>query len=194
MSEREKEPELPSKAESEETASPKNQIVALLTLLPVLGILWLTMQYLPKFGDWMGAKADSVVKSVSGDTDSDSSGEAPAVSDDPGELEDPGPSSEVVPVAPGRDSLSARGPVSSADTARAEFISQIVEQLGGEGKVEVRHLAVSDDGERIVAALKLFEGTEGGRLVEVFFERDEFGRFHSSEDSPVSEKLVLWSE
>ena len=173
MSEREKEPELPSKAESEETASPKNQIVALLTLLPVLGILWLTMQYLPKFGDWMGAKADSVVKSVSGDTDSDSSGEAPAVSDDPGELEDP---------------------VSSADTARAEFISQIVEQLGGERKVEVRHLAVSDDGERIVAALKLFEGTEGGRLVEVFFERDEFGRFHSSEDSPVSEKLVLWSE
>ncbi|MDF1741078.1 MAG: hypothetical protein P1U86_18090 [Verrucomicrobiales bacterium] len=183
MSELGKEPESPTGVDSQESAAPKNQMVALLTLLPVLGILWLTMQYLPKFGDWMGEKADSVVSAVSGE---ESAG-APAKD------------SQGSPAEGGADETGLKpspkvSPVVKVASGTAEFKSQIIEQLGGIDKVEVRHLAVSDDGERIVAALKLGDGPAGGSLIEVFFDRDEFGRFISTEDSPVSERLVLWGE
>lgn len=185
MSEREKDPETPSSEDSKEPASPKNQLVALLTLLPVLGVLWLVMTYLPKFGDWMGDKADSVVQTVTGDESS----EATVVGD---RVE---PSEKAAPIeATVAAVANERANNGVSLLATAEFKTQIIEQLGGSQKAEVRHLAISDDGERIVAALKLKSEDGGGSLVEVFFERDEFGRFLSTEESPIPDRLTLWGE
>lgn len=196
MSEIEKEPESPSAVELKEPASPKNQLVALLTLLPVLAVLWLVIQYLPKFGDWMGAKADSVVSAVSGEGGSSPDANGPE-----------GPSSQdesinavaALPAESGQSILKkspieSHGSVSDSTPMKAGFEAQIIDQLGGSGKVAMRHLAISDDNERMVAALKINDESGGNDLIEVFFDRDEFGRFVSTEDSPVSEKLVIWSE
>ncbi len=191
MSELGKESESPTGVDSREQATPRNQMVALLTLLPVLGVLWLTMHYLPKFGDWMGEKADSVVSAV-GVEESEEEGDAVKVEVSQGSAAEGEP--DKVALEASGEALTLVKPGGMTEGGTAHFKSQIIEQLGGAEKVEVRHLAVSDDGERIVAALKLGKAPAGGGLVEVFFDRDEFGRFISTEDSPVSERLVLWSE
>ena len=196
MSETEKEPESPLSAAEGEPASPKNQLVALLTLLPVLGVLWLVMQYLPKLGDWMGDKAESVVGAATVGENSDSKADA-SVEAAPQEN-----STDTVATPPsesGRPAsidseASSHALVSESSAEKAGLKAQIIEQLGGSNNVEVRHLAISDDSERMVAALKINDDSGAGGLVEVFFDRDEFGRFISSGDSPVPEKLVLWSE
>jgi len=193
VSEPEKDPETLSREDSKEPASPQNQLLALLTLLPVLGVLWLVMTYLPKFGDWMGAKADSVVQTVTGEKSSE---EAAPVENEEVTVGDQVDLSEMaVPLdATVPDVANVRTNNEASLLVTAEFETQIIEQLGGPQRAEVRHLAISDDGERIVAALKLKSEDGGGSLIEVFFERDEFGRFLSSEESPVSGRLTLWGE
>jgi hypothetical protein len=74
------------------------------------------------------------------------------------------------------------------------YRSQIVEQLGGPDRVELRHLAIADDGKKMVAALKVIDDDGNSRLIEIIFERDEFGRYLSTADAPVDEPLKLWKE
>lgn len=146
----------------------KNQILALLTLLPVVGVLWLLIQYLPVVGDWMGETADKVVSGA-----------------------------EMVELSPQDEAKPAETPQPALPPERQSpdfFREQIVEQLGGADRVEVRHLALSDDETRLVAALQLTDDEGGKELVEVFFERDEFGRYLSTDDSPVDHPLKLWAE
>ncbi|MDF1826538.1 MAG: hypothetical protein P1U68_17980 [Verrucomicrobiales bacterium] len=159
---------------SEEAAADpgvKNQLLALFTLLPVLGLLWLLIQYLPAVGDWMGEAADKVVGT-----------------EEPGDREDKAsPSEPDIPVL-------ASGTVEATADTKGSYREQIVEQLGGSGTVELRHLAISDDREKMVAALELAEESGGKRLIEIFFERDEFGRYLSTEDSPLDFQIKLWGE
>lgn len=46
----------------------------------------------------------------------------------------------------------------------------------------------------MVAALRVVDGEGEAELIEVFFERDEFGRYRSTMDAPIEEPLTLWSE
>ncbi|MEM6279958.1 MAG: hypothetical protein AAF733_10800, partial [Verrucomicrobiota bacterium] len=75
----------------------------------------------------------------------------------------------------------------------AYFKAQLAEQLGGEVVAEVRHLALSDDEARMVAAITWKDGRQPP-LVEIFFERDEFGRYLSTEDAPLEAPITLWAE
>jgi len=161
-------------SEEEERPPLKNQIVALLTLLPVVGVLWLLVEYLPAAGDWIGETVDGVV-SVDDKEEAENLEEAVVETE------------AVVPEVP---VIEAGIPRANPDS----FRQQIVEQLGGVGRAEVRHLAVSDDETRLVAALEVTSPEGAKKLIEVFFERDEFGRYLSSDDSPVDTPLKLWAE
>lgn len=157
-------------AEEKKPESPgvKNQVVGLLILLPVLGAFWFLAQFLPQFGDWLGGTVESAV------------GEQAAIEAKEAEVEKPDPEEEEVPEKYPR--------------AGGSFRDQIVEQLGGPDRAEVRHLAVSDDESRMVVALKIFDEKGKGKLIELFFERDEFGRYLSEEDSPVETKITVWKD
>lgn len=153
----------------------KNQIIALLTLLPVLGILWLVVQYLPALGDWMGKAVDEVVT-----TDEASKNEDQEKPPEPDIGEKPfGVSSD---------------PLQELSVSTTSYREQIIEQMGGADLAEVRHLAISDDQEKMVVALQITDTSGERQLIEVFFERDEFGRYLSTADSPVETQLKIWSE
>jgi hypothetical protein len=184
-----KETVIETSGDGEKTEKPgwKSQVLGLVTLLPVLGLLWLALTWTPKLGDWMGSKADWIlgeesmaedetVGAVPGETN-------PLLADPPGESTEPESGEKSPPEKPG-----------PGDSMVVGFRSQIVEQLGGAGRVEVRHLALSEDEARMVAALKLLDSDGKSELVEVFFEQDEFGRFHSVEYSPIEKPVKLWSE
>lgn len=158
--------------------SPKNQLVGLLLLLVVFGILWGIAKGMPLLNTWMDEKRVAIMEGESGAGEKEAA-ETPAP--DPAMTQND--QSAPTPAVPQATALSTD-----------RFRSQIIEQMGGAEKVEVRHLAISDDEKRMVAALRL--AGEGGeaRLIEVFFERDEFGRYLSTEDSPVDVPLKLWSE
>lgn len=158
-------------AEEKKPESPgvKNQVVGLLILLPVLGAFWFLAQFLPQFGDWLGGTVESAV-----------------VDDTPIE----GAEAEVEK----HDLEEEAVPEEKDPSAGGSFRDQIVEQLGGPDRAEVRHLAVSDDGSRMVVALKIFDEKGKGKLIELFFERDEFGRYLSEEDSPVETKITVWKD
>ena len=158
--------------------SPKNQLVGLLLLLVVFGILWGIAKGMPILNTWMDEKRVAIMEGESGAGEKENAetpAPAPAVAQNDNSAPFPAAPQMVTP---------------STD----RFRSQIMEQMGGAEKVEVRHLAISDDEKRMVAALRL--AGEGGEaeLIEVFFERDEFGRYLSTEDSPVDVPLKLWSE
>ncbi len=192
MSETAEEPEKSPEVESKEPPSPKNQLVALLTLLPVLGVLWLLMQYLPKLGDWMGDKAGSMASAVSGKENFP----LVAINTEEPVSEKNSTEGEIGSLVSDSKERADKGPLAPSDSTsqKESYRSQIVEQFGGAEKVEIRHLSVSNDSERMVVALKVHHESEDSALIEVFFERDDFRRYISSEDSPVPEKLVLWSE
>ncbi|MEM7601040.1 MAG: hypothetical protein AAF357_06445 [Verrucomicrobiota bacterium] len=176
MSEEEKQiVEDPMEAEREPQPL-KNQVGALLVLLVVFGAVWGLFKILPEVGDWIGDTADTVITK---------------------EGEELLPVSTVEPPPPAKESSPEReiDPVSTESPNQLDFYrQQIIEQLGGEEKVEVRHLALSQDETRMVVALKIKAVEAGSGLVEVFFEQDEFGRFLSTDDSPLDELLKLWSE
>jgi hypothetical protein len=162
----------PASVETEPTAL-RSQLGALFILLPVFGVIWVLFRYLPAAGDWIGEKTDQVMERV----------------------ETPGEVSEIPASEPAELSGIAAGtPVTVKSGDLVSFRQQILEQLSSAGRVEVRHLALSDDETRMVAALQLTEESGESRLVEVFFERDEFGRYLSTDDSPIGISLKLWSE
>ena len=157
----------------------KRSVGGLVLLIPVLGFLWVVLHYVPKLGDVMETAADRLV-------------ERGAAEEAPSEMEENGALPEETPGkggSPGSDSVSAR----EGGSLLGAFRAQIIEQLGGDG-VEVRHLALSDDETRMVAALRVVDGEGESELIEVFFERDEFGRYRSTKDAPMEEPLTLWSE
>ncbi|MDF1862852.1 MAG: hypothetical protein P1U87_21730 [Verrucomicrobiales bacterium] len=151
--------------------APVEQLKAALVLIPALGILWLVIHYLPGFGDWMGKLSDQVVGEVTAGGTSDE--------------EEEGGKEESTPSTASPD---------SAPSPATDYRSQIVEQMGGPDRVEVRHLALADDEKKMVAALQVIDNEGNSRLIEVFFERDEFGRYLSTGDSPVDQPLKLWKE
>jgi hypothetical protein len=159
----------PAGIRKKDPPAPVEQLKAALVLIPVLGVLWLVVHYLPKFGDWMGAQTDRIVGEVRAGNSSGKGARGP----------------ENVPSAASPDSASSPVP---------GYRSQIVEQLGGPDRVELRHLAIADDGKKMVAALKVIDDDGNSRLIEIIFERDEFGRYLSTADAPVDEPLKLWKE
>lgn len=201
----------PDPAREDEDGTPDlgDSLRAALVLLPVLGVLWLVITYLPHFGDWMGEKADAVVESVEGGSAGESVPDEPAPREPGVEAPEGGVDPETPESPAARDGSGGKAGESgstadppgtsvgteASDDSLAPFRRQILEQLGGPERVEVRHLARSDDGARMVAALRLSgEAGEAARLVEVFFERDDFGRYLSTEDAPVESRLTLWPE
>lgn len=175
-----------------EKPSVGEQVRALLILLPVFGALFLLFHYLPGIGDRIGAVADRVTTSDSDDRSGDESAEWTTDSDpsEPARAPVEGAASDGETDRPGGGSRPDAGCLDS-------YRAQIVEQLGGPDRVEVRHLAASDDGARLVAAVRFGDGDgegPGPRLLEIYFERDEFGRFLSEDSEFVDERLTLWSE
>ena len=171
-----------SKKAGRNQTSTADQLKAVLVLIPVLGFLWLVIQYLPKAGEWIGDRTGQLLGSE------ESAGK--------GEDAEKEPAPE-----PGNRESEAAGSVSQAGgkekkppAANSDYRSQIVEQLGGPDRAEVRYLALSDDASGIVASLKVTAENGEADLVEVFFERDNFGRYISTEDSPIDTKLTLWTE
>ena len=80
------------------------------------------------------------------------------------------------------------------DPPKADYRAQIVEQLGGPERAEVRYLALSDDSSEMVVSLKVTDAEGEEKLIEVFFERDNFGRYLSTGDSPLESQLTLWTD
>lgn len=151
-----------------EGAALKSQVGALVVLVLVFGAIWLLFRYLPAGGDWIAEKTGQVI------------GDAPA--------EEEGTEKLLSTTVETETNAVPRGEIPGS------YREQIVAQLGGPGRVEVRHLALSQDGTRMVAALQLTGEDGKKRLVEVFLEEDEFGRFLSAEDSPDGVALKLWSD
>lgn len=158
----------------EEVQSWQGKVGAMATLALVLGFLWLVFQYLPTASDWLAGKTTAVL-----------------VSEEEGkvDIELPVEPSKEVRVPLKEEKL--RTPVRSA-SALDYFRTQLVEQWQGEGEMEVRHLALSDDETRMVAALQIRREEEIS-LVEVYLERDEFGRYLSKDDSELGFSFKIWS-
>ncbi|MEM6915314.1 MAG: hypothetical protein AAF491_02015 [Verrucomicrobiota bacterium] len=162
----------------EEPQSVRGQLGALVVLLLVAGTVWLLFQYLPVFGDWLGGKANEI---VGRETEVEKEGRETGISP-------PEPEISLAEVPPDQSS-----PISASRGTLDHFRKQLVEQLGGDSVVVVRHLALSDEEDRMVAAIAWKDGREPA-LAEVFFERDEFGRYLSSEGAVSDSEIKLWSE
>ncbi len=68
----------------------------------------------------------------------------------------------------------------------------ILDALGGDERVEVRHIAFSDDGEAMVAAV-IFRDPDGtARPEEILFAKDQFGRYVSEGDAPIERTIKIW--
>ena len=148
--------------------NPKDQAAGVLLLLIVAAGLWAFLKIVP-------AQLDRLMGGLTGGNGAG--------------IESP---EKELPAAPAGKSHAAAVvkeiPLSLESAGR-----QIVEQLGGAGKVELRHLAFSDDGSRLAAALK--ESGEGGQLFEMIFERDEFGRFVADHDSGGQQlHVTIWPQ
>lgn len=189
MSEETKDEAAPSKENEAEgkanaTEGAKGQVKALLTLVPVLGVLWAIVHFLPKFTDWTEKKMEGL-----------NSDGAVAVSEKPGSI----PAGEGGIEAESLEAKveeTAEPVVSSASGELKEYLQlQLIEQLGGPEKIEVRHIALTEDETRMVAAVKIIEDEQGSHILrEIYFERDEFGRYEPREDSEFAERLKLWSD
>ncbi|MEM1444394.1 MAG: hypothetical protein AAGF67_18760, partial [Verrucomicrobiota bacterium] len=144
--------------------------------------VWLLFQYLPLFGDWLGEKADDVVGTQTDEEIEEVQTEVPP----------PEPVAALVETET-EQNPDGSPPIQAPDGKLGHFRSQLVEQLGGDSVVTVRHLALSDDESRMVAAIAWKDGREPA-LAEIFFERDEFGRYLSSDDAAVKTQIKLWSD
>ncbi|MEM9017401.1 MAG: hypothetical protein AAGC68_10325 [Verrucomicrobiota bacterium] len=162
----------PLKGETKAEPSLPQQLKRAAVILPLLGLCWLILQGPPDLGFFQSERegGEGVEKKL------DATG---AVGEVERDEEDTSPSLE-------------QG--QAAASSLAYFRDQIVAQLGGEDVVEVRHLALSDDGESLVAALKQLDSEEGGRLFELLFERDRFGRFLSVSETGLDSPVLLWHE
>lgn len=156
--------------EEKPEVSIKNQMLGLVLLLVVFGVIYLIMKGMPKMNEWIDTKRKAFVEGV----------EVPAVKS----------SSEPEPGIPPAE-VEVEEKKARPDP---EYGAQIVEQLAGMGEVEVSHLAISEDETEMVAALRVEKEGSEARLFEVFFERDKFGRYISTPDSPVDVELKLWQE
>ena len=67
---------------------------------------------------------------------------------------------------------------------------QLVDQLGGSKKVEIRHIAFSKDDEAMVVSLRFLDGD--GKTEEVYFSKDEFNRYIPKSDSIISGDIKIW--
>ncbi|MDF1656574.1 MAG: hypothetical protein P1U58_03110 [Verrucomicrobiales bacterium] len=156
-----------------EPVSMMSQLGSLMILLVVSGAIWVLFKYLPAAGDWMGKAVDEVI----------AIDEADEKEEKPSKPESGGKSSGV-----------SSDPPKDSSVSMFSYREQIIEQMGGQDLVEVRHLAISDDKEKMVVALQVTDASGEKQLVEMFFERDEFGRYLSTADSPGETQLKLWAE
>ena len=69
---------------------------------------------------------------------------------------------------------------------------QILEALGGPEKVVVKHVAISKDETSLVAAVIFQDAPPPQKLVEIYFEQDNYERYVSMPDSPVPNVIKIW--
>jgi len=159
--------------EEKPEVSMKNQLLGLVLLLLVFGVLYLVMQGMPKLTGWIDSKRVEIVGGAEK------------------KIEE---GTETAELEPELSEEPAAEVAEKKMPARSGYAEQIVEQLADSGKVEVRHLAISDDETKMVAALRMEREGEKAKLFEIFFERDEFGSYISTGDAPVDTELILWKD
>ena len=165
----EKEEEIPSKPDPFEL---KNHIRGISLLVVVCALLWILSKFGPGGADWVGNQT----KALFG-------------------LEPVEESPRPREIKASKKSEPKEDPeVISSDPRIANAKQTIVETLGGPDRVIVQHIAISSDEKTMVAALKLTDPDGTIRLEEIFFEQDDFGRYISTEDSPVKTVIKIWKQ
>ncbi len=188
--------------EEEKKAPPtmKNQVFGILVLIAVFGLLWLITKGMGPLGEFLGSGLSKTIGSVKVEGPVELKAEGESQTAGAGAIEPrPVPQAKVRLIkAPLAEQNSEPDSVRSNSVDETlpipeDFVrQQIVETLGGDAKVEVRHLAFSDDVKRLIASVKLMSAGKEARLTEIIFERDEFGRYNSTENSPVDIPIKIW--
>ncbi|NNE92098.1 MAG: hypothetical protein HKN23_10660 [Verrucomicrobiales bacterium] len=149
-----------------------SQISGLGALLLVFGILYLIATFLPGLTE----QAVDGVKGSIGDAKEEENLPSEATGDPPGSP------SVIHPV-------QSQWPI--PETA---FREDIVKQLGGPGRAEILHIALSKSGDKVNAALKLTAESGEAREVEILLEQDEFGSFVTGADSALDTPIKIWKQ
>ena len=150
----------------------KNHIRGLLMLLVVAALLWGLSKFGPRGADWLGNQTKALFALKA---DEETIGVIET------RQESPGVSNQ------NNDS-------SGGDSKIAHAKKTIIETLGGADHVTVQHIAISGDEKTMVAAVKLIDPDGSDRLEEIFFEQDDFGRYISTKDSPVTTVIKIWKQ
>ena len=201
----------PEKNPAEQKAEMKSQMMGLVTLLVVFGLLWGLVKVMPSLGEKLNSGISSWSSKGDGESEpeegampnTETEGHASKVDDkvEPApvaaalkpEIEkavEPAPvlAAELNPASPAEVVAEA-----SADPIpKDEVKSQILEAIGGAERGQVRHVSFSDDASKMIASLKMTPESGEAKLIEVIFERDDFGRYISSENSPLDTPIKIW--
>ena len=144
-------------------------------LVVVCALLWTLSKFGPGGANWLGNQT----KALFG-------------------LEPPVESSTSPKTEPGkakpREMADSKPEAMVGDQRIANAKKTIEETLGGPDQVIVQHVAISSDEKTMVAAVKLTNPDGSTRLEEIFFEQDDFGRYISTKDSPVTTVIKIWKQ
>ncbi len=146
----------------------KKNVGGIGVLIVICGILWLLSSFGPKGASWISNQTTELL-GVNRQT-------APAVS----KVAETHTEAAKVMEMPGG--------TSKIEIARA----QILEALGGPEKVVVKHVAISKDEKSLVAGVIFLDAPTPTKLVEIYFDQDEFDRYISVPDSPVPQEIKIW--
>ncbi len=178
MSDEEKPEETELVAESAETPEsqtteevpPIEKVKGILLLLLVGAVLLLFLVFVPK---WLDQYAGKITDGITGTIDG-------AMGAETGEQEEPDKADQKSesPEADSEKTDQAEGVAATkGGHSVASVKKQLTAALGGKERVEVRFVAIPEKQDKMVAALKGYDGEGGSRLFELFFDKDEYGRF-----------------
>ncbi|MDF1751519.1 MAG: hypothetical protein P1U89_01970 [Verrucomicrobiales bacterium] len=189
-------PEETEKAEPESTGTARDPLeiksvaTGVMLLVAVCSVFWVIAKLGPIGADWLNVQTQKLT-GIQAVSPSPSSETTPEPAPEPAAEPKPEP---VIPVAPpAAPPVTPPNPTPPPKLSHTESArQQIQEALGGPEKVVVRHIAISEDELSMVAAINFLESDNPKKLVEIYFTKDEFRRYKSTEDSPVDEEITVW--
>jgi hypothetical protein len=150
----------------------KKSLSGIAGLALICGFLWILSSLGPKGAKWISTQTTEIL----------------GVKEPPATPPDTAPSTQQP--TQNQPSKENQEPAASSkiETARA----QLLEALGGPEKVVVKHIAISQDEKALVAGVIYRDTPPPAKLVEIYFDQDEFNRYVSRPDSPVAQEIKIW--
>jgi hypothetical protein len=164
----------------------KKATSGILVLVVVCSILWALSKFGPTGANWISSQTQQLLGIDSGT---------------PVEVDIPKPSEPIVAEPPEPPVLSTPQPVPVPEKGKVtgnpkidNARRQLIEALGGPEKALVKHIAISEDEKSMVAAVRFLQDDKPDEMLEIYFDKDNFGRYISAPDAPVDQEIKIWNE